>query len=92
LTLLIATLGLFLVRQMFERQRMTHVVEAREADFRLLAEASSDLVSRIGLDGRLIYVSPSAARVVGWSAGELTGTQALSGINPEDKPTVDTTV
>lgn len=92
LTLLIAMLGLFLVRQMFERQRMAHVVEAREADFRLLAEASSDLVSRIGLDGRLIYVSPSASRVVGWSAAELTGTQALSGINPEDKPTVDATV
>ncbi|QCI69255.1 diguanylate cyclase [Phreatobacter stygius] len=92
LTMLIAMLGLFLVRQMIERQRMAHVVEAREADFRLLAEASSDMVSRIGFDGQLIYVSPSAVRVVGWSAADLIGTPALNGINPDDRPAVDRTV
>lgn len=60
----------------------------KEAHFRLLAEGSSDMVTRIGLDERLRYVSPSSNRVVGWRANQLIGTEALAGIHPEDRPHV----
>jgi diguanylate cyclase (GGDEF)-like protein/PAS domain S-box-containing protein len=89
---LIAIVGLLLVRQMVARQGLMSTLAAREADFRLLAEESSDMVTRIGFDGQLIYVSPSSARVVGWSPDQLTGTPALAGVNADDLPAIDETV
>ena len=87
-TAIIAVIGFYLVRKLEERQRMAAALVAKEADFRLLAEQSGDMVTRISFDERLLYVSPSCARVVGWSADQLTGTPALAGVNPEDLPRV----
>jgi diguanylate cyclase (GGDEF)-like protein/PAS domain S-box-containing protein len=92
LTLLIAVIGGALVRDLHLRQRLVSALVAKEADFRLLAEGSSDMVTRIGLDERLRYVSPSSAAVVGWDAGELTGTRALVGVHADDLPAVAATV
>jgi diguanylate cyclase (GGDEF)-like protein/PAS domain S-box-containing protein len=86
---LIAVVGLYLVRQLYERHGMEVALIAREADFRLLAEESSDMVTRIGSDGQILYVSPSSAGVVGWRADQLTGTPALAGVNSEDLPQVE---
>lgn len=92
LVMLIAVIGAVLVRQLQQGQRMAAALTEKEAHFRLLAEGSSDMVTRIGLDERLRYVSPSSARVVGWRANQLMGTPALAGINPEDLPEVQTIV
>ncbi len=92
LVMLIGGTGIYLVRQLLERQRMAAILAAKEADFRLLAEESSDMVMRIGFDGRIIYVSPSCIRLVGWSAEQLGGTPALAGVNAEDLPHVERTV
>jgi diguanylate cyclase (GGDEF)-like protein/PAS domain S-box-containing protein len=88
LTSLIAIIGFFLVRQLIRGQRLVSALAAKEADFRLLAEKSSDMVTRIGLDERMQYVSPSSDRIVGWKAEQLTGTPALAGVNAEDLPKV----
>lgn len=85
---LIAGTGFYLVRQLMQRQRMEAVLTAKEADFRLLAEESSDMVMRIGFDERILYVSPSCQRLLGWSAEQLKGTLALAGVNVEDAPRV----
>ncbi|MCK1718764.1 diguanylate cyclase [Bradyrhizobium sp. 141] len=92
LVMLIAIIGAVLVRQLQRGQRMAAALTEKEAHFRLLAEGSSDMVTRIGLDERLRYVSPSSARVVGWRANQLIGTPALAGINPEDLPEVQAIV
>jgi PAS domain S-box-containing protein len=92
LILLIGSTGYYLVRQLLERQRIAAVMAAKEADFRLLAEESSDMVMRIGLDERILYASPACLRVLGWSAEQITGTPALAGVNPEDLPHVQETV
>ncbi|MDB5500190.1 MAG: hypothetical protein JWR89_92 [Tardiphaga sp.] len=92
LTLLIAVIGFFLVRQLVRGQRLVSALAAQEADFRLLAENSSDMVTRIGMDERIQYVSPSSIRVVGWSPEQLIGTPALAGVNAEDLPAVQATV
>ncbi|QPF90190.1 diguanylate cyclase [Bradyrhizobium commune] len=84
LVMLIAIIGAVLVRQLQRGQRMAAALVEKEAHFRLLAEGSSDMVTRIGLDERLRYVSPSSNRVVGWRANQLIGTNALAGIHPED--------
>jgi diguanylate cyclase (GGDEF)-like protein/PAS domain S-box-containing protein len=85
---LIAIIGFFLVRQLIRGQRLVSALAAKEADFRLLAEKSSDMVTRIGLDERMQYVSPSSDRIVGWKAEQLIGTFALAGVNAEDLPKV----
>ncbi|MCP3473189.1 diguanylate cyclase [Bradyrhizobium sp. CCGUVB1N3] len=92
LVLLIAVIGFYLVRQLLQRQRMAQALAANEAHFRLLAEQSSDMVTRIGLDNRLLYVSPSCARVVGWSPDELLGNSAVAGIHPEDLERIEQTI
>lgn len=92
LVMLIAVIGAVLVRQLQRGQRMAAALIEKEAHFRLLAEGSSDMVTRIGLDERLRYVSPSSNRVVGWRANQLIGTDALAGIHPEDRPQVQAIV
>jgi diguanylate cyclase (GGDEF)-like protein/PAS domain S-box-containing protein len=84
LVALIALLGIYIVRQLFERQRMAAALVAKEAEFRLLAEGSSDMVTRVGWDGRILYVSPSSARIVGRPPEQLMGKPALAGINSDD--------
>jgi diguanylate cyclase (GGDEF)-like protein/PAS domain S-box-containing protein len=89
LVMLIAVIGFHLVRQLLQGQRMAAALAAQEANFRVLAEGSSDMVTRIGLDERLHYASPSSVRVVGWRPDQLVGTPALAGVNPEDLPAVE---
>ncbi|AHY54915.1 diguanylate cyclase domain-containing protein [Bradyrhizobium japonicum] len=89
LVVLIAVIGFYLVRQLWQRQRMAQALVANEAHFRLLAEQSSDMVSRIGLDNRLLYVSPSCVRIIGWSPEELLGTSAVAGIHADDMERVE---
>jgi PAS domain S-box-containing protein len=83
---LIAVIGGIMVRQFATRQRLAAALAERDADFRRLAEQSSDMVMRVGFDETIRYVSPSCARVVGWTAEQLTGTHALAGVNPADEP------
>ncbi|WP_314953004.1 diguanylate cyclase domain-containing protein [Bradyrhizobium cosmicum] len=92
LVVLIALIGSYLVRQLWQRQRMAQALAANEAHFRLLAEQSSDMVCRIGLDNRLLYVSPSCVRIIGWSPVELLGTSAVAGIHAEDMERVTQTI
>lgn len=84
LVMLIAIIGAVLVRQLQRGQSMAAALVEKEAHFRLLAEGSSDMVTRIGLDQRLRYVSPSSVRVVGWRANQLIGTPALAGVHADD--------
>ncbi len=85
---IIAVIGWYFVQQLRARQRMAAELKAKEADFRLLAEESSDMVTRIDIDERIRYASPSSIRVVGWRPEHLVGTPALAGVNPEDLPRV----
>jgi len=92
LVTLIAVLGLYLVHQLEQGQRMAVALAAKEASFRVVAEGSSDLVTRIGLDEQIYYASPSSARIVGWRPEQLVGTPALAGVNPQDLDRVEETV
>jgi len=92
LTLSLALIGFFLVRYLAKGQRMAAALVAKEGDFRLIAEQCSDVVMRVGLDERILYASPSCARVLGWDPARLLGTSALDGVNPEDRPRVEQVV
>jgi diguanylate cyclase (GGDEF)-like protein/PAS domain S-box-containing protein len=89
---LIIIIGFFLVRQLHLAQRLMSALAAKEANFRALAEGASDMVTRIGLDERISYVSPSSASIVGWRPDQLVGTPALAGVNSLDLPRIRETV
>jgi PAS domain S-box-containing protein len=68
----------------------THRAEAQrrlatsEANFRLIAELSSDVIVRRTMDGRRTYVSPSVRRVFGYEPEELLGQSVFELMHPDD--------
>lgn len=92
LVMLIFAIGVFLVRQLSRGQRMAMALASQEQSFRLLAEGSSDIVARIGLDGRVRYVSPSTFRVLGWTPEQVVGQSSLIGVNPQDIPQLERSI
>ncbi len=56
-----------------------------QAQFRLLAENASDMISRNAPDGTFLYASPACLNILGYSPEELIGKNSLEFIHPQDK-------
>lgn len=67
-----------------EKEQMQVQLSKSEAQFRLLAENSSDMISRHDATGKFLYVSPACMTLLGYTPDELTGTSATAFIHPED--------
>lgn len=61
--------------------------ELREtvAQLRLITEHSLDMVSRVGPDGTVLYVSPACQRLLGRPASDITREVFLSYVHPDDR-------
>jgi PAS domain S-box-containing protein len=59
-----------------------------EARYRLLAEKSSDIISRVDTEGRQTYVSPASLSLVGYAPEELVGRLAMDFVHPDDQQMV----
>lgn len=57
---------------------------AREAEFRLLAETSTDTMVRGDLNGTRLYISPSVQTLLGYDPTELVGRKASELVHPDD--------
>ena len=74
---------------------VVHVIEdvteqrRAEARFRLLTEHASDLVSVLGPDGVLSYVSPAVERLLGYAPGEVVGHHMSEFYPPEEAESVE---
>jgi diguanylate cyclase (GGDEF)-like protein/PAS domain S-box-containing protein len=88
---MIAAAGIIVVRQLRQHEGLSLALSASEADFRLIAEHSGDMITRIGFDGEIRYASPSSLQVIGWRPEQLVGTSALAGVNGEDLPDIQRT-
>lgn len=71
------------------RHRLEIELRQSEANFRVLAEHSQDIIVRIGLDGRALYFSPALLEVTGYAPSELTGISVRELIHPEHRTTFD---
>src|SRR5512141_1402761 len=60
-----------------EQERMQKALAEREAQFRLLAENSSDMISRHDVNGNFLYVSPASQTLLGYAPEELIGQPVL---------------
>jgi PAS domain S-box-containing protein len=67
-----------------ERVRMQKALLDSESQFRLLAENASDMISRMSVDGHMLYVSPACQTILGYTPEELTGKNSFDFIHPED--------
>ena len=56
----------------------------RDRQFRLLAENSSDMISRHDSNGIFLYVSPACRMIVGYEPEELIGQDVLPLVHPDD--------
>ncbi|MEA2842676.1 MAG: hypothetical protein QOJ69_347, partial [Actinomycetota bacterium] len=61
-----------------------------ERRFRALVEYSSDLISVMGADGLLRFVSPASTRLLGIAPEDLTGLPAIERVHPDDRARVRT--
>ncbi|MHB2205087.1 diguanylate cyclase domain-containing protein [Methylobacterium sp. CM6257] len=59
-------------------------LRASEANYRLLADNSTDMIVRCAADGVRLYVSPAAKRLLGYEPDELVGTTSLDFVHPDD--------
>ncbi|HEX2080713.1 MAG TPA: PAS domain S-box protein, partial [Longimicrobium sp.] len=71
-----------------ERVRVAEILRESEEHFRRLIENAHDITCILEPDGRMRYVSPSVARVLGYDPEELEGRDSLAFIHPEDAPDV----
>jgi diguanylate cyclase (GGDEF)-like protein/PAS domain S-box-containing protein len=97
LATLILVLALFgashlLCQEFRRRQRIEAALSESEAEFRLLAEYSSDMVSRIGPDNIRRYVSPASLHLLGLKPDALVGRRPQEKIHPDDQATVEAAV
>ena len=67
-----------------ERARVEDVLRKSEEHFRSLTENASDIVTILGDDGILRYVSPSVERLLGYRGNELLGRNAFEFMHPDD--------
>ncbi|GJE16573.1 diguanylate cyclase domain-containing protein [Methylobacterium marchantiae] len=72
--------------QIYDLARAVREATEREAEFRHLAEMSTDTIIRGNLDGVRLYVSPSIRALLGYEPEELVGRKAIDIAHPDDVP------
>ena len=71
--------------QILQRQESMQIALAdSEAQFRLMAENSSDMISKHDTNGIFLYVSPACRTLLGYEPEELIGTSVAPLVHPED--------
>lgn len=76
--------GITVLRDIDERKAAQMALAASEARYRLVTEASRDLIIKYGPDGTIKYAS-GAARRFGYAPEELVGRNGIEQIHPDDQ-------
>lgn len=63
----------------------TNEVYKTEKKFRALIENSNDIITLMDNSFRLLYRSPAASRLLGWTDEDMIGVEATKNIHPDDK-------
>jgi diguanylate cyclase (GGDEF)-like protein/PAS domain S-box-containing protein len=77
------------VRSSLHTKSLLDLLAQKEERFRILAENSSDVISRQALDGTFLYVSPASIAILGYMPEEMMGMKLSSFVHPDDKDPVE---
>ena len=72
------------------RRRAEDAVRSSEAQYRMLADSTSDVITQLDLDFRRVYVSPASRAVFGYAPHEMLGGRPTQFIHPDDAAAVRT--
>jgi PAS domain S-box-containing protein len=67
-----------------ERCLAEEALASSEGFFRMLIENALDLVTVLGVDGRVVYAGPSVERLLGYGQEEIIGRNIMEFIHPDD--------
>lgn len=73
-----------IVQDLTAQRRAEEGLRHREEYFRALLDSSSDLISIIGLDGQILYQSPSSEVMLGLPPELMTGQEVHDFLHPDD--------
>ncbi len=68
-----------------KRRQAETELRVNEARWRALIESSADAIAILAMDGTILYESPSAQRISGYSPDELTGRNIMEELHPDDQ-------
>ncbi|MCP4305049.1 MAG: PAS domain S-box protein [bacterium] len=71
-------------RPIDQRRKSEEALRSSEERFRLLAENSTDIISRRGPYGSISYVSPSVQTVLGYEPGAMVDVDTADLVHPDD--------
>jgi PAS domain S-box-containing protein len=73
-----------------EREQLAEQIhrERSEARFRSLVQMATDVVTVVGVDATILYLSPSVERVLGYPPDGLIGTSLVAIAHPDDRSVV----
>lgn len=77
------------IEDVSDRKETERQLRLTRREFQLLAEASTDLISRHDLGGTYLYVSPAARSLLGYDPDELVGRNVFDLVHPEDLPELE---
>jgi diguanylate cyclase (GGDEF)-like protein/PAS domain S-box-containing protein len=77
------------VRSSLHTKNLIDLLAQKEERFRILAENSSDVISRQSLDGTFMYVSPASIAILGYAPEEMLGMNLSAFVHPEDQLAVE---
>lgn len=66
-------------------REMIEALEKSEEQFRLLAERSTDVISRHDSEGHFLYISPACLPILGYDQKDLVGLRLMDQVHPEDR-------
>jgi len=72
-----------------ERERHLRGQLRSDARYRLLADLSTDIISRHALDTTVLYASPAVSAMLGYGAAEMRGRRLLDFIHRDDRDNVE---
>jgi PAS domain S-box-containing protein len=73
-----------IARDVSERVRAEQELLQSEERYRVVAEASHDMISEMDAEGRLVYASPTCKDVLGYDPEEVVGTTPFVLLHPDD--------
>lgn len=77
------------LRDVTKEQMIESELMVSEHNFKMIVENLTDLVVRVNLDGRFLFVSPTYCELFGKNESELIGKKFLPLVNPDDQKTTN---